>query len=539
MAYQYCPLPKTVDERVKQYLRAPSNEYGKPSHHGLKVAQDGNINIYDSSVYDFDDPRFLGKGCFSNRASQPVTIDGVDYPDVQTYMYVMSCEDPTEASKWLLDRGSFYNDSGALARTPEKNKDFHLVEKELLRNAVHAKLTQHIDTVNELLATGNKYMAHTSQNPLYGTGFNGKGQNLLGEIYMDARDHILSTILKNRTVHPIPNPSQEDINELASQFQDKHPDEVETMVREMVRTRYMSDFVDMAYPCGPKKFETPKVHNVNFDSKQVVDAIKSDRKFNTHKCSDRFEYLRPSQKDSHYHDRVHDSYQEILYENQKSGQRFIHNLKDYRDSNPFYGPIDFLFRGVGPVPGPAPLAVISAVICFGLMATGVGAAVIAGVAIGFAMTSGAVQGYKSAVENNLNTKQTIAATLLGAASGLLAPWPGLGPLMSALYVKAIEKGLKLGKKAVDVYFPQKDKQPDATHQTRGVEVLERQKQRGVEVFEEQKNRKVVTVLAEQNDTLTKKRLGVTVPVVQDVSQADILSPSVGSRREKQDTNKRR
>ena len=451
MVYKDCPLPKTVDERVKRYLGVPKNENGRPSHHGLKVAQGGKVDIYGPDVYDFDDPRFLGKGCFSNRASQPITIDGIDYPNVHTYMYIMSCEDPQEASKWLLDRGSFY-DKGSLTHVPKKNEDFSQVEREILRTAVHAKLTQHVDTVGELLATGNKYIANTSQDRLYGTGFNGEGSNWLGETYMDARDHILSTILQNKTVHPISNPSQDDINELAAQFQDKHPDEVEKMIKEMVR-QDMSDVVDMAYPDGPKKFRTPTMQNVNFYPEKIVGAIKDNPKYKSYKCSDHFEYLRPPQTASDYHDRVHDKYQELYNIKERDGERIATSLRDYRDTNPFYGPIDFMFRGVGPIPGPAPLAVISAVVCFGLMATGVGAAVIVGVAIGFSMVSGAVQAYKSATGNGLDTKKTIAATVLGAASGILAPWPGLGPLMSALYVKAVEKGLKLGKGAMDVYFP--------------------------------------------------------------------------------------
>ena len=79
----------------------------------------------------------------------------------------------------------------------------------------------------------------------------------------------------------------------------------------------------------------------------------------------------------------------------------------------------------------------------------------------------------------MDFKKTIIATLCGAALGILAPWPGLGPLMSALYVKTIEKGLVMGKKAIDIHFPHNENDKEL-EKGRGVNVVVQQS-RGVEV----------------------------------------------------------
>lgn len=471
MAPKYSPLPKTVDTRVARYLVLPkdSKDLNKFSRHALRISQNGKLDIYGYAVYDFSDPRFPGKGCFSNVASQPITIDGVDFLNIEHYMRVMSSEDPAEAASLFF---------GDPVSTPKINPKYDISKMGLLRIAVRAKVSQHLDTAGELLITGNKYMAYTTANEYYGTGFDGRGSNVLGELYMDARDDMLRTILQQRKIHPIPDPTQEDINNLAKHFQDMHPDNALKEVQEMTG-HDIGDIMNMTYAGSPKQFSTPK----EFDNRSLLASIRNDERYKSYKPHDRFEYFRPHSDQKDYHDLVNDAYQKVYNKKEGEGVKMVHSLREYRDPNPFFKPIDFLFRGVGPIPGPAPLAVISAVVCFGLIASGVGAIAVAVVAIAFSAVSGAVQAYKSSQENGLDRNKTIMATVLGAVSGALAPWPGLGPLMSALYVKAVEKGLQLGKGAIGLNFPKKEEEKKETpKQPSGVEVMQHEQKRSVDVI---------------------------------------------------------
>jgi predicted NAD-dependent protein-ADP-ribosyltransferase YbiA (DUF1768 family) len=498
MAPNFYHLPKIVDNRFQQYLTAPrdSKDQGM-SRHALKVSQNGKVDIYSNDVYDFGDHRFPGKGGFSNFCSQPVKVDGVIYHTAEHYLRVMACEDPKEASDVFFHR--------SIDQWPKKiNKNFFDERPALIQTVVRAKLTQHPDNVGELLATGNQYMAYANRDEYYGTGFKGQGKNLLGETYMDARDEILRVILQNKRIGKILNPTPEQIRDLAQEFEGQHPENIAKTVKEMTG-KDMVSIIDVVYPGGSSNIKTPKGLNSG-----VLNAIRADARYKSHQCSDGYEYLRPHLS-RNYHDQIHDRYQALFHEKEVNGVQMVHSIKEYRDTNPFYAPIDFLFRGVGPIPGPAPLAVISAIVCFGLMASGVGAIAVVAVAITFSAVSGAVQSYKSAKENGLDLKKTIIATLLGAASGMLAPWPGLGPIMSALYVKGVEKGLKLGKKAIDIHFPKKETEEGIKQsKDRGVNVAQQQT-KGVEVAVVDKRREVAKVGAGfSNDSFasqeTRRRL---------------------------------
>ncbi|MBP9792092.1 MAG: NADAR family protein [Rickettsiales bacterium] len=503
MAPDFYHLPKIVDNRFQQYLTAPRGPQDQGiSRHALKVSQNGKVDIYSNEVYDFGDNRFPGKGGFSNFCSQPIKIDGVTYHTAEHYLRVMACEDPKEAVDVFFDH--------SISGGPKKiNNNFYNARPSLMQTVIRAKLTQHPDNVGELLATGNQYMIYANRDEYYGTGFKGGGKNLLGEMYMDARDEVLRVILQNKKIGKIVNPTPEQIRELAQEFEGQHPENIAKTVKEMTG-KDMVAIIDVVYPGGHSNIQTPKGLNPG-----VLNSIRTDSRYKSHQCSDGYEYLRPHLS-KNYHDQINDRYQALFYEKEVNGVSMVHSIKEYRGTNPFYAPIDFLFRGVGPIPGPAPLAVISAIVCFGLIASGVGAIGVAAVAITFSAVSGAVQAYKSAKENGLDLQKTIVATLLGAVSGMLAPWPGLGPIMSALYVKGVEKGLKLGKKAMDIHFPKKETEEDAKQsKDRGVNVVQQQG-KGVEVVGVNKETEKVQAatgarMVNSTDKETRKKLGSLAP----------------------------
>lgn len=60
-----------------------------------------------------------------------------------------------------------------------------------MRDVLKAKFTQHPELASQLLATGAaKLIEESLTDPFWGTGRNGKGQNMLGQLLMEVREWI-------------------------------------------------------------------------------------------------------------------------------------------------------------------------------------------------------------------------------------------------------------------------------------------------------------------------------------------------------------
>ena len=67
--------------------------------------------------------------------------------------------------------------------------DWDDVKENVMRQALHAKFTQHRDLCNQLLATGHKYLAeHTHKDKYWADGGDGTGKNRLGVLLMELRN---------------------------------------------------------------------------------------------------------------------------------------------------------------------------------------------------------------------------------------------------------------------------------------------------------------------------------------------------------------
>ncbi len=60
-----------------------------------------------------------------------------------------------------------------------------------MRKAVRAKVTQHADVRETLLATGSaRIVEHTTNDRYWADGGDGSGKNMLGRILMEVRDEL-------------------------------------------------------------------------------------------------------------------------------------------------------------------------------------------------------------------------------------------------------------------------------------------------------------------------------------------------------------
>ena len=80
-------------------------------------------------------------------------------------------------------------------RRERLRRDWESAKVNVLREAVLAKFTQHVDLRELLLATGDaKIVEHTEQDDYWGDGGNGRGKNMLGRILMEVRQTLRDQI---------------------------------------------------------------------------------------------------------------------------------------------------------------------------------------------------------------------------------------------------------------------------------------------------------------------------------------------------------
>ncbi len=73
-------------------------------------------------------------------------------------------------------------------------RDWDAVKVGVMRDAVRAKFTQHLQLAELLLSTGDAIIAeHTEFDDFWGDGGDGSGKNMLGRILMDIRDELRRT----------------------------------------------------------------------------------------------------------------------------------------------------------------------------------------------------------------------------------------------------------------------------------------------------------------------------------------------------------
>lgn len=135
--------------------------------------------------YETDKPY----GCFSNFAKYPILLKGKEWATTEHYF---------QAQKFV---GTEHEEEIRLASTPmiaakmgrERNRplrpDWEECKVQVMREALIAKIEQHLTLRSILLSTGDcTLVEHTSNDAYWGDGGDGQGGNMLGKLLMEIRN---------------------------------------------------------------------------------------------------------------------------------------------------------------------------------------------------------------------------------------------------------------------------------------------------------------------------------------------------------------
>ncbi|MBD3169025.1 MAG: DUF1768 domain-containing protein [candidate division Zixibacteria bacterium] len=134
-------------------------------------------------------------GWLSNFAPYPIKLDGKVWPTVEHYFQAQKFTN--KKHREAIRRANNATIACRLGRDRryKLRPDWESVKVSLMRKAVMAKFTQHVDLGKSLLSTGNtRLVEHTIKDAFWGDGGDGHGKNMLGNILMEVRLRIGSTL---------------------------------------------------------------------------------------------------------------------------------------------------------------------------------------------------------------------------------------------------------------------------------------------------------------------------------------------------------
>ena len=128
-------------------------------------------------------------GYFSNFASYSIYLKGRIWPTVEHYFQAQKFanthhEEDVRRAKTPKEAARIGRD-----RSRPLRADWEEVKDDVMREALHAKFTQHPDMRENLVATGNAgIVEHTANDSYWGDGGDGTGRNMLGILLMELRE---------------------------------------------------------------------------------------------------------------------------------------------------------------------------------------------------------------------------------------------------------------------------------------------------------------------------------------------------------------
>ena len=130
-------------------------------------------------------------GWIINFSNHPIEILGRRWPTVEHYYQCQQFSEYPEvaakilAAKEALEAKQISDDP---ANRPYVRKDWKKIRERVMLEGLWAKVRQHPDVALKLLATGDKKIVEDSPiDSFWGCGKDGKGQNRLGEMWMEIR----------------------------------------------------------------------------------------------------------------------------------------------------------------------------------------------------------------------------------------------------------------------------------------------------------------------------------------------------------------
>ena len=134
-------------------------------------------------------------GWGSNFYASPIELKGKTWPTTEHYFQAQK----VAGTKWetKIRKCKAPMDAALMGRRKDLplRSDWEQVKDDVMREAIHAKFTQHPDLKEKLLATGDEYLIeHTVKDKYWADAGDGSGKNMLGKILVEERAKLRETL---------------------------------------------------------------------------------------------------------------------------------------------------------------------------------------------------------------------------------------------------------------------------------------------------------------------------------------------------------
>lgn len=126
-----------------------------------------------------------------NFSAHAITYEGVVYPTVEHAYHALKFKDNILREKVRTSGSPLAAWELARDLKPQRRIDWDDIKVTILTDLIRAKVAQHRDVRDTLIATGSEEIVELNPNDdFWGSGADGKGQNNTGKILMKIREEI-------------------------------------------------------------------------------------------------------------------------------------------------------------------------------------------------------------------------------------------------------------------------------------------------------------------------------------------------------------
>jgi ribA/ribD-fused uncharacterized protein len=127
-------------------------------------------------------------GEFSNFAPYPVNLKNRVWPTTEHYFQAQKFADTEHEDTIRKQKSPMVAARMGRNRKLPLRKDWESAKDNIMREALHAKFTQHPELKRLLMETGDAVLVeHTTNDRYWGDGGDGTGKNRLGQLLMELR----------------------------------------------------------------------------------------------------------------------------------------------------------------------------------------------------------------------------------------------------------------------------------------------------------------------------------------------------------------
>lgn len=134
-------------------------------------------------------------GEFSNFSPHPFRLKGRTWPSTEHYFQAQKFPDTEHGEEIRLVKSPMIAARMGRSSARPLLHDWEQVKEDIMREALHAKFTQHEALKTLLLGTGDRpLIEHTRNDRYWGDGGDGTGRNRLGALLMELREILTAEI---------------------------------------------------------------------------------------------------------------------------------------------------------------------------------------------------------------------------------------------------------------------------------------------------------------------------------------------------------